>query len=69
MHLVRYYAAELISAIEFMHSKGIIHRDLKPENVLITDDWHLKLVNIVGNSLFLDWLWGCLQNGRWERIY
>jgi len=31
----RYYAAELVLAIEFMHLNGVIYRDLKPENVLI----------------------------------
>ena len=42
--LVRYYAAEIILALEFLHSKKIIHRDLKPENILVSDDWHMKLV-------------------------
>jgi serine/threonine protein kinase len=45
MDLVRYYAAEIISALEFLHTKKIIHRDLKPENILVSDDWHLKLVS------------------------
>ena len=44
LDMVRYYAAEIILALEVMHSKNIIHRDLKPENILVSDDWHLKLV-------------------------
>jgi len=47
MELVRYYAAEILSALEVMHSKKIIHRDLKPENILISEDWHLKIVRII----------------------
>jgi serine/threonine protein kinase len=44
MDLVRYYTAEIISALEFLHSRKIVHRDLKPENILVSDDWHLKIV-------------------------
>ncbi|XP_054758881.2 ribosomal protein S6 kinase alpha-5-like [Lytechinus pictus] len=29
---------KLVSAVEYMHSRGIVHRDLKPENILFTDD-------------------------------
>ena len=41
----QFYAAEILSAISFMHSKGIYHRDLKPENIGIDDDMHLKLLD------------------------
>ena len=45
MDLVKYYAAEIVLALEHMHTKDIIHRDLKPENILVTDNWHLKLID------------------------
>lgn len=28
----RFYAAEVLSAIAYMHDKGVAHRDIKPEN-------------------------------------
>lgn len=31
----RFYAAQLIDAIEFMQERGVIHRDLKPEKCVI----------------------------------
>ncbi|XP_073509488.1 protein kinase C delta type-like [Phyllobates terribilis] len=41
----RFYAAELVCGIQFLHSKGVIHRDLKPENILVTDTGHLKITD------------------------
>ena len=43
--LAQYYAAEIISAISYMHKFGIYHRDLKPENIGIDEDMHLKLLD------------------------
>lgn len=39
----RFYAAELVLAIESVHKLNCIHRDLKPDNVLIDKDGHIKL--------------------------
>ena len=41
--VVRFYAAQIICAIGFLHRHGIVYRDLKPENVLLTSAGHIKL--------------------------
>ncbi len=37
-----HYAAEVLSALIYLHSNEIIHGDLKPENILIAEDRHIR---------------------------
>ncbi|PIN17837.1 Serine/threonine protein kinase [Handroanthus impetiginosus] len=39
----RKYFQQLISAVDFCHSRGVSHRDLKPENLLLDEDGNLKI--------------------------
>ncbi|KAE9022931.1 hypothetical protein PF010_g13542 [Phytophthora fragariae] len=43
---VRFYAAEVLLALEHMHNMCILHRDIKPENVLLDSEGHIKLADM-----------------------
>ncbi|UIZ22474.1 hypothetical protein KXD40_005198 [Peronospora effusa] len=42
----RFYAAEMVLAIQSVHDLGYIHRDMKPDNVLLDAHGHLKLTDL-----------------------
>lgn len=42
---IRFYGAEILTAVHEMHKIGWIHRDLKPDNILIDKLGHVKLAD------------------------
>lgn len=43
--VVKFYAVQIILAINEIHQKGYVHRDLKLQNILIDTDGYLKLID------------------------
>ena len=41
----RFYGAEILSGIEYLHIQGFIYRDMKPENILVAASGHLRLTD------------------------
>ncbi|KAJ1997975.1 3-phosphoinositide dependent protein kinase-1, partial [Coemansia thaxteri] len=48
----RFYLAEIILAVEYMHMERTLHRDLKPENILLGSDMHILITDFGTAKMF-----------------
>lgn len=55
--VAKFYAAEVLLALEYLHSQKIIYRSLKPENILLDGHGHLKLVDFAFAKVIEDRTW------------
>ncbi|XP_066959087.1 cAMP-dependent protein kinase catalytic subunit PRKX-like [Macrobrachium rosenbergii] len=52
-----FYAGEIVSALEYLHSLSVVYRDLKPENLLLDKDGHLKITDFGFAKKLTDRTW------------
>ena len=57
----KFYAAEIILALEYLHESGVVYRDLKPENILVDQEGHIRLTDFGLSKAGLE-----QSNGRTE---
>jgi serine/threonine protein kinase len=55
--VAKFYAAEVLLALEYLHSRKIIYRSLKLENILLDGHGHLKLVDFAFAKVIEDRTW------------
>jgi len=49
----KFYCAEVVLALDAIHSMGFVHRDVKPDNMLLDKQGHLKLADF-GTCMRMD---------------
>lgn len=54
----RFYATEIILALEYLHTNNVVFRDLKPENILLDAVGHVRLIDF-GAARVVDETTGC----------
>eukprot|EP00667_Euglena_gracilis_P003971 EG_transcript_3984 len=52
-HVAKFYAAEVVLALDYLHSHRVIYSDLKPENLMLDAAGHIKLVDF-GFAISMD---------------
>jgi len=60
----KFYACEIILALQHLHENNCIYRDLKPENILLGEDGHIKLTDFGLSKMILS-----TRKGREEKAF
>ena len=41
----KYFTAQIVDAVQWMHDQGVLHRDMKPENILLDSELRIKITD------------------------
>ncbi|CAG0923389.1 unnamed protein product [Notodromas monacha] len=41
--VVKFYAAQVLLGLEYLHSSSVVYRDLKPENLMVTETGYIRI--------------------------
>ncbi|KAM3920802.1 protein kinase C delta type-like [Leptodactylus fuscus] len=42
----RFYTAEMVCGLQFLHGQNIIHRDMKPANIMLDRNGHIRMIDL-----------------------
>ncbi|KAM3923014.1 protein kinase C delta type-like [Leptodactylus fuscus] len=43
---VRFYTAEIVCGLQFLHGHNIVHRDIKPDNIMLHGNGHIQIIDM-----------------------
>ncbi|KAI7876489.1 camp-dependent protein kinase 8 [Mucor mucedo] len=55
--VAKFYAAEVLLTIAYLHTQNVIYRDLKPENILLDAQGHIKITDFGFAKIVPDITW------------
>lgn len=41
----KFFVANIVLGLEYIHQNGVIHRDIKPENIVIDESGYLRITD------------------------